>query len=262
MGTTSTFNIISVDTIICFQSKMLRKIPIIFLIFFFCNPLHIYGALKPRDFDEFDRTGEDDELAVSSPMIKGAVVGNQESEVSTDRLYVYITKIGPGILETIIISIDGVYEANIVYDISSEDSDIVELEFPTERPELVKKYKQKHLIIKTEFRKKQTSAPIIIVSSWNKFGDLSNHDLFVYFNKSDEEYIGIEVPSREDEKPSHEGVLEIIKTDKKALAYNVTYNSFVKLIISNMFLINNAKIIREIDWESFTEPLGIQLPND
>ena len=71
MGTTSTFNIISVDTIICFQSKMLRKIPIIFLIFFFCNPLHIYGALKPRDFDEFDRTGEDDELAVSSPMIKG-----------------------------------------------------------------------------------------------------------------------------------------------------------------------------------------------
>ncbi len=237
---------------------MPRKISIIFLIFFFCNvnPLRLYGALKPLKFTESNHTGG--KISVGSLKIKGAVVGNQNSKVSTDRLYVYMPKIDSGSLETRITSFDGVYDANIIYELPSEYPEIVELEFPTKEHKLLKNYKQKHLTIKTEFTKKQTSIPIIIVSSWDKLESLSNLNLFVYFNSSKGEEISIEVPRRNGKVPYY-GNLEKFETDENSVAYN----SFITLTLSDMFLTNKAMIIREIDWDTLEpKPLRIQLPNN
>jgi len=233
--------------------KILKIISLTSLILLFLNSLFLFGAIKPFKIDESVRNN----IPVNSTrIVKGVVAGNQEGSVSLDRIYVYIPGEGSGLLEMNITSIDGVYKAYITYNIPSDYSRVIELEFPTENYKLLRNYKQKHLILYSEFKKENIPAPMVIVSSWDKLDNLS--DLVVYFNSSRGEDIQILIPGRDKEKPQY-GYLERIRSDKNTVAYN----SFVKLATNNLLLLENAKILREIDWAPLKPiPLRINLPND
>ncbi len=233
--------------------KIFKIISLTALILLFLNPLFLHGAIKPLTIEESVRNI----IPVSSNrIVKGVVAGNQEGSVSLDRIYVYIPGVGSGLLEMEITSIDGVYKANITYNIPSNDSRVTELEFPTDNYKLLRNYKQKHLIIYSELKKENIAGPMVIASSWDKLDNLSG--LVVYFNSSRGEDIKILIPKRDKGEPQY-GYLERINPDENTVAYN----SFVKLTTNNLLLLEDAKIIREIDWTPLTPiPLRINLPND
>lgn len=233
--------------------KILKIISLTSLILLFFNPLFLHGAITPFKIDESVR----DEIPVASPgIVKGVVAGNQEASVSLDRLYVYMPEMKPGLLEMKITSIDGVYVANIIYKIPSGYSKVVELEFPTENYKLLRNYKIKQLILYSEFKEENTPKPVVIVSSWDKLENLS--DVIVYFNSSRGEKIKIMVPRRDKETPQY-GHLVRINSDENTIAYN----SFIKLTTNNIFLFDDAKILREIDRDVLKpKHLIIKLPND